>query len=111
MANLKEWQTKITLSRLYRIDYGGTRQPLKPAIYIQGQAGTDTANIYFALDGTTPNTAPASLNEMGRVASAVEGGKAIENIDANFLAVTASAGTPTIFLSGIRILEDLGAIS
>lgn len=112
MANLKEYQTKISTSRLYRIKPAPIRQPLK--VWITNQGSDSEIKIYIAEDGATPDTLPASLAEMAVIAtsnSIFDGAKAFENLTSNFIAVEQVAGTGNITINGIEIVADEGAIS
>ena len=103
---LKEYQSVVTLDRLYEIKMleggKGLGEALKPRITAKG----GSIDIYF-MDATV---APASLAEMSLVATDASA-QAIESILC-YMAVTENAATVgEVVITGIELVADLGPIS
>jgi hypothetical protein len=106
MAINTDYQSVVTLGRLYRIGMveggRGLGQALAPRIMAKG----GTMDIYFA-DATVD---PTSLAEMALVKQDTTG-QAIESI-ADYMAIVENQATVNeVIITGVELKEDLGAIS
>ena len=106
MANLKSYQTKLTVGNLYKLTEVRPRPVGNAWLTLQG-AGT--VDIYVAEDGATPDTDPANLTDMGKTIEGTVTSVSIEG-NHNFISIQQNTATNTVYISGIAA-EDLGAIT
>ena len=105
---LKDYQETVTLGRLYKIQMleggRGLGESLSPRITVKGDGGS--IDLYLA-DGSSD---PASLAEMILQETGIKG-VGFASITC-YLAVTQNTGTiDEVILTGVKLVEDLGAIS
>ncbi len=108
MANLKTFQTKLIIGRLYKIEEVRPRPVGNAWITIQGE--NSSVDIYVAEDGTvTPGTDPVALSEMGKT---IENSSISQSMQGNhnFISIKQNTGTSHVFISGVKV-TNLAAIS